>query len=141
MTLKEKVAEVKPNEIGDFYGGVCGCPHDYEFLNITKDESRTQCKCDNVFCGGKEACEECWNREFIYSGNPQEVPSTDLTTESKLHQISAHIDSKSYLSVEYGNGKWYVECWTDGKLRMLHNDYTDNLEETLNEIIKKLEGK
>lgn len=60
MTLKEKVAEVDPDEINEeIYSGVEGCPIYYEFLN-TKDG--TECPRDES--GYIMTCIECWNREY-----------------------------------------------------------------------------
>lgn len=55
MTLKERIAEVYPERISDKWeGGVCGCPINYDFLNI------------NDFCCEESnvKCKECWNREW-----------------------------------------------------------------------------
>ena len=137
MTLKEKVAEVEPSAISKEYdGGVRGCPYSRDYLGISYEDAEEYFKCIPSLCGDSINCTECWNRPF--KGQPS---NENVSTESKLHQIATHLDSKSYFSVEYGNGRWYVECWTDGKLMVLHNGYADNLEETLNEIIRKLEGK
>ena len=59
MTLREKVAEVEPENI--YYGaagGVIGCPHNYKYLNAE----------DYPNCG---SCEECWNQEWKYEPKPE----------------------------------------------------------------------
>lgn len=139
MTLKEKVAEVEPDAIGNAYsGGVSHCPYHYDFLNITLEECRSICESSKSY----DTCDECWNREFV---NNEEVSwvlpsSKNVSTESKLRQIAQHLDSKSYFSVEFSNGKWYIECWTDCKLRMIHNGFVDDLDNGLDDVIEKLGG-
>jgi hypothetical protein len=62
---------------------------------------------------------------------------------NKLKVIAELLNGKQgYFSVElYGpTNKWYVECWTDGKLNPIYNGYTEDLDVTLDEIIRKLQG-
>lgn len=61
MTLKEKLAEVCPQRVGDsFDSGVCGCPFEYEFLNCPEE------KCTCVHGGDvTHECMACWDREFV----------------------------------------------------------------------------
>ena len=60
MTLREKMAEVKPDEIDEMWiGGVFGCPFEYDFLGVKKECPYPELKvCD-------ENCEKCWNRPYI----------------------------------------------------------------------------
>lgn len=61
MTLKEKIAEIKPDEIcGDSAGGVFGCPGDYIELRDRMTCNQT-CKNNGE---DEEMCEKCWNREY-----------------------------------------------------------------------------
>ena len=60
MTLIEKVAEVKPEDVDAVYiGGVLRCPWEYDFLGVKKECPYPELKvCD-------ENCEKCWNRPYI----------------------------------------------------------------------------
>lgn len=59
MTLKEKVAEVQPDAVGEIYiGGVKSCPFDYDFLWMERD-----CPfLDFPVC--EKYCRKCWNRKY-----------------------------------------------------------------------------
>ena len=63
MTLREKLAEVNPDLVGErFTRGVSGCPYNYDFLHV-----------DDLLCEVTEyhpasildVCRECWNREYV----------------------------------------------------------------------------
>ena len=63
MTLREKLAEVNPDLVGErFTKGVSGCPYNYDFLHV-----------DDLLCEVTEyhpasildVCRECWNREYV----------------------------------------------------------------------------
>ena len=56
MTLKEKVAEMEPEKVGHFGGGVKNYPSSYDYLNVGAGEDVSTCIRD---------CEKCWNREFV----------------------------------------------------------------------------
>lgn len=69
MTLKEKIAEIKPDKISvHFYAGVYGCPAEYYVLHgsLEKDEIE-MCACPEglPFQGGVNGCVKCWNRPYI----------------------------------------------------------------------------
>lgn len=60
MTLKEKVAEIMPEMIGEkFPGGVKTCPMYYDFL-----KGHYEAKAENG-CLNQYKCEKCWNMEYI----------------------------------------------------------------------------
>ena len=63
MTLREKLAEVNPDLVGErFTKGVSGCPYNYDFLHV-----------DDLLCEVTayhpadilDVCRECWNREYV----------------------------------------------------------------------------
>ena len=59
MTLKEKVAELQPDDVDEMYiGGVRYCPFDYDFLGMER-----KCPFLNFVC--EEYCGECWDRKYI----------------------------------------------------------------------------
>ncbi len=59
MTLKEKVAEVQPEQLEPMIaGGVLQCPYNYPYLHIDT------CMNPNTPYTWNE-CEACWNREYI----------------------------------------------------------------------------
>lgn len=63
MTLKEKMAEVKPDAVNYCWiGGVYGCPQDYDFLGV-KGRCPYKANPFNPFC--EDLCIKCWNREYI----------------------------------------------------------------------------
>ena len=69
MTCFEKAKIEIPHMVDDdYYGGVCGCPHEYEFLPRP------------VYCNDvtKETCSRCWNREI-----PEEEPTYDTVNHPK----------------------------------------------------------
>lgn len=58
MTLREKVADVKPDDVDAVYiGGVRLCPWEYDFLGVKKE-----CPYPGL-C--EERCDKCWDREYI----------------------------------------------------------------------------
>lgn len=58
MTFKEKLKQVHPNQVSEFYlGGCCGCPYGYGYE--TEEKSKKNCGAN----GGK-GCKYCWNREM-----------------------------------------------------------------------------
>lgn len=58
MTLKEKVAEVQPEDINaDAFGGVEHCPFKYPFLHIERCPYPERYDFENI-------CLLCWNREY-----------------------------------------------------------------------------
>lgn len=60
MTLREKVAEVKPEDVDAVYiGGVLLCPWEYDFLGVKKECPYPELK----VC--VEHCEKCWDRKYI----------------------------------------------------------------------------
>jgi hypothetical protein len=60
MTLKEKVAEVEPEEINKkAVGGVNGCPSCYEYLDIPRIGCSAWMEEETMY-----KCEDCWNREY-----------------------------------------------------------------------------
>lgn len=60
MTLKEKVAEMQPDEVDKAYiGGVLHCPWKYDFLGVKIECPYPELK----VC--EERCEKCWNRPYI----------------------------------------------------------------------------
>ena len=63
MTLKEKMAEVKPDKVkGRFVAGVCGCPHRYkELYNSLEIVEIEEHICPDAVSG----CKDCWNRPYI----------------------------------------------------------------------------
>ena len=74
MTLKEKVAKVKPSLVGceRYVGGVRNCPNDYEFLKGQQQLCRNQCSSSEVRCA------QCWNQEFKES--EKVMTKSDLRT-------------------------------------------------------------
>ena len=56
MTLKEKVKEMHPEYIGDYGGGVYGCPAQYPYLNRPE--------LGNGNCSSSITCKDCWNQKF-----------------------------------------------------------------------------
>lgn len=61
MTLKEKVAEIMPEMVGeDFAGGVKVCPMNYDFLKGHYEAKEIEGHCFNQY-----KCEKCWNMEYI----------------------------------------------------------------------------
>jgi len=71
MTLKDKVAEIEPENVSKSCGGgVLGCPKDYDYLNavaISECYERIVSRVD---------CKKCWNRKFT------EVAPHETTTMS-----------------------------------------------------------
>lgn len=65
MTLKEKMAEVKPDKVkGRFIAGVCGCPYDYEELHNSLESVEIEDHtCPDAVIVIR--CEACWNRPYI----------------------------------------------------------------------------
>lgn len=64
MTLKDKVKQMRPQDVREYYiGEVYKCPNQYEFLHC-KEGLR-----DNCTFGLKqrddEKCTECWNRDYV----------------------------------------------------------------------------
>lgn len=59
MTLKEKVAEMQPDQLEPLIaGGVLLCPYNYSYLHIDN--------CMNPSAPYNwDECETCWNREYI----------------------------------------------------------------------------
>ncbi len=91
MTLKEKVAEVKPDHVDPSYaGGVIGCPFDYSYLNI---ESEFYKGCT---VGGYSSCEKCWNREFV----PDNVEHPQHYTSGNIECIDAMIETQGVEAVK-----------------------------------------
>jgi hypothetical protein len=75
MTLKEKVAEMEPEKVGHFDGGVMDCPSGYDYLNDDAGEDVGTCI---------RNCEECWNREY----HPKEEKPVDVQALlSDLHAL------------------------------------------------------
>lgn len=60
MTLREKMAEVKPDEINEMWiGGVFGCPFGYDFLGVKKECPYPKSPVCEI------NCRKCWNRKYI----------------------------------------------------------------------------
>lgn len=62
---------------------------------------------------------------------------------NKLNQIAELLDGKQgYFTAElhWCKNQWYVECWINNKEQILHDGYTEDLDKTLDEIIKELGG-
>lgn len=63
---------------------------------------------------------------------------------NKLNTIADLLDGeKGYFTAElhWGDSRWYIECWIDNKEKVLYNDFAEDLDKTLDEIIEKLGGK
>ncbi len=62
MTLKEKVAEIMPEMVGEeFAGGVKNCPISYDFLKGHYDaKAEAEKRCFNQY-----DCEKCWSQPYI----------------------------------------------------------------------------
>lgn len=91
MTLREKVAEVKPDHItSNFPGGVIGCPFDYSYLNIESEFYK------DCVLGDYSRCEECWNREFV-SDN---VEHPQHYTSGNIECIDAMIETQGVEAVK-----------------------------------------
>ena len=62
MTLKEKIAEIKPDNVSTcFVEGVFGCPYQYEELY----NSLETVEIENHICPyAVSGCKACWNREY-----------------------------------------------------------------------------
>ena len=58
MTLKEKVAEVEPENADSTYAGAFGCPCDYDFLNAQPIQACYE------HTTTIDDCTACWNREY-----------------------------------------------------------------------------
>ena len=68
MTLREKMAEVKPDEIDELWiGGVLFCPCDVPeiFAESCLQEIEWKSYCPRKENGDIMNCIECWNREYI----------------------------------------------------------------------------
>lgn len=97
MTLKEKVAEVKPECVDDDYtGGVRGCPDEYDYLHACKSEH----------CSGADPeCSMCWNREYI----PENRYNIKNTCEScKYHDCEALEEPCKSCVHHYGDSENFV---------------------------------
>lgn len=69
MTLREKVAQERPECIGeDYIGGVDGCPCDFDFLDVDESEMDECPKYPKYKNSVGMTCFDCWNREY----KPQE---------------------------------------------------------------------
>lgn len=66
MTLRERVAQIDPEAIGDSYiGGVSGCPSGYfKRLNCDGSYLPFDLECPMNSDGTLCSCEECWSREY-----------------------------------------------------------------------------
>ena len=54
MTLKEKVAELQPEDVDAVYiGGVLRCPWEYDFLGVKKECPYPELKVCEEHCGKK----------------------------------------------------------------------------------------
>lgn len=87
MTLKEKVAKVMPERVGEeFYGGVKYCPTTYIFLKGHYDaKAKERCfkyKCDRY------KCEKCWNMEYI----------EDYVTDTNVGNESDNVNQEKLMS-------------------------------------------
>ena len=73
MTLKEKIAEIMPNQLNSLVpGGVLKCPYEYKELHGSLKTSEIV----DGWCPIKNcACEMCWDREYI----EPEVKENDVT--------------------------------------------------------------
>ena len=70
MTRIEKVAEIRPDLIGNEYiGGVFSCPDDsrYDFLNIP--ELVCLCEKSDSPAPTAELCKKCWDTEYLEDSN------------------------------------------------------------------------
>lgn len=82
MTLKEKVAEIMPEMVGEeFYGSVKNCPSSYDFL---KGHYGTEVE----NCSDPYDCEKCWSMEYI----------EDYVTDTNVGNISNNVNQEKLMS-------------------------------------------
>ena len=110
MTLKEKVMEVDPDCIGDYAGGVYGCPAKYLYLN------KPELIC---YTTDYENCESCWNLPFEEQ-EPiiKKIRTKSITWERLWKRIGKQPAYKTQ------NKK--VEILIDGELKECALVFTDN---------------
>lgn len=112
MTLKEKVAEMQPERIGDIYwGGVHGCPANYPYLN----------KPELICCKSSyEDCKNYWNQPFEEQESIiKEKRHTKSITWAKLWRRIGRQPIDKIQNEE-------VEILIDGELRKCTLVFTDS---------------
>jgi hypothetical protein len=60
----------------------------------------------------------------------------------KIKEIARLLDGKGEILIrnDVVSGVWYVHCWWEDGYRDIHNQFTPNLDKTLDLIIEKLGG-
>lgn len=68
MTLKETLKETMPGKVGtEYYGGVVGCPMEYDFL----EGHYTDIMCEEKGKATRRDCEKCWGQKYIPAKSEQ----------------------------------------------------------------------
>lgn len=138
MTLKEKVAEIMPERVGeDFYGGVKDCPSSYDFLKGHYGAEVENCSdpCD---------CEKCWNQPYIEN---VKVGTKWWNEEEDVTVIITNIDGNN-VKYEYSQSfigsmpKEYLlkhyRCIDDTDINVGNKNEITLQESKLKEIMKQL---
>ena len=122
MKLRDKVAELSPNDIGEDYdGGVCGWPWDYGFLHNHYDLNAIN-EIFRTSDSPNEKCTRCWDSEYIedVATKPEsktvgikeiEAESIEVTHPKELQKIldsgnRREFDSGAVRDVAEGKGRF-----------------------------------